>query len=101
MASQSVSVRTFLMTGTLLIVLTIISISVSFIPLESQWHVTIGLSIGAFKAAMVVLFFMQVVVSPRLTWVVIVASIVWLFILISLTLVDYLSRSLLPYAPGH
>ena len=101
MSTNSVSVRTILIVAAVLIVTTVISVSVSFIPLESKWHVTIAMSIGAFKACLVMLFFMQVIASSRLTWVVIVASLVWLTILFTLTLVDFLSRSLLPYAPGH
>ncbi len=101
MSTNSVSVRTILLIAVALIITTIISVSVSFIPLESKWHVTIAMSIGAFKASLVMLFFMQIIASPRLTWVVITASVVWLIVLLTLTLVDYLSRSLLPFAPGH
>lgn len=46
-----------------------------------------------FKATLVVLFFMHVKYSARLTWVVVVASVVWLGILLALTLADYASRA--------
>ena len=41
---------------------------------------------------MVVLFFMHVKYAPRLTQLVVIASIVWLVILFGVTLTDYLTR---------
>src|SRR5215467_14516686 len=51
-----------------------------------------ALAIAVFKAVLVVLFFMHVKYSTRLTWVVVLASIFWLGILLSLTFGDYLTR---------
>jgi cytochrome c oxidase subunit 4 len=42
---------------------------------------------------LVVLFFMHVKYSTRLTWVVVAASVFWLGILLALTMGDYLTRS--------
>lgn len=50
------------------------------------------LAIACAKASLVVLFFMHVRWSTRLTWVVIGSGIFWLLILFSLTLNDYLTR---------
>ena len=60
-----------------------------------------GLVIAAVKASLVVLFFMHAIHSPRVTWCVIVVSIVFLVILFSLTLADVMTRSLVPFMPGH
>jgi cytochrome c oxidase subunit IV len=57
----------------------------------------IMLSIAVTKATLVVLFFMHVKYSPKLTWVVIIGSVFWLFILLGLTMNDYLTRSWLHY----
>ena len=53
----------------------------------------IALIIATTKACLVVLFFMHVIHSTRLTWVVIVASFLWLGVLFVLTFADYLTRA--------
>ena len=55
----------------------------------------IALGIAIVKAALVILFFMHVKYSTRLTWVVIIASFLWLSLLFVLTFADYLTRG--PY----
>ncbi len=51
-----------------------------------------ALTIAAFKGSLVVLFFMHVKDSPRLTWAVAVSGIFWLMILLALTMGDYMTR---------
>jgi len=46
-----------------------------------------------FKATLVVLFFMHVKYSTRLTWAVVLGSVFWFGILIALTMSDYLTRA--------
>jgi cytochrome c oxidase subunit IV len=61
--------------------------------LDLGWANTpIALIIATTKACLVVLFFMHVIHSTRLTWVVIVASFLWLGVLFVLTFADYLTR---------
>jgi cytochrome c oxidase subunit IV len=50
------------------------------------------LAIACTKAALVVLFFMHVRWSTRLTWVVAMSGFFWLLILFTLGMADYLSR---------
>jgi cytochrome c oxidase subunit 4 len=52
-----------------------------------------ALAIAIFKATLVVLFFMHVKYSTRLTWAVVVGSVFWLGILLALTMSDYLTRA--------
>ena len=52
----------------------------------------IALLIAGIKAVLVILYFMHVKYSTRLTWVVVIASFFWLALLFVLTLTDYLSR---------
>ena len=59
----------------------------------------VALTIAVLKALLVILFFMHVKDSPRLTWLVVASGFVWLGIMIALTLSDYLSRGWLPM-PG-
>jgi cytochrome c oxidase subunit 4 len=50
------------------------------------------LSIACAKALLVILFFMHVRWSTRLTWVVAASGFFWLLILFGLTMGDYMSR---------
>ena len=52
-----------------------------------------ALAIACFKATIVILFFMHVKYSTRLTWAVVLGSIFWFAILIALTMSDYLTRA--------
>jgi cytochrome c oxidase subunit IV len=79
-----------------LIILTFVTVGVSFLPL-GQWHTIAGLAIATCKALLVVLFFMHVLYSSRLTWVVILVSLFWLAVMIGLTMSDYLTRQWLAY----
>jgi cytochrome c oxidase subunit 4 len=50
------------------------------------------LTIACTKALLVILFFMHVRWSSRLTWVVAAAGFFWLLIMFSITMSDYMSR---------
>ncbi|HKO00274.1 MAG TPA: cytochrome C oxidase subunit IV family protein [Thermoanaerobaculia bacterium] len=52
----------------------------------------IALVIATVKAVLVILFFMHVIHSTRLTWVVVIGSFLWLGVLFVLTFTDYLTR---------
>jgi cytochrome c oxidase subunit 4 len=96
-----ISPRTYTIVCLVLVLLTVLTVSVSLVPLEGGWHLVAGLSIGLCKASLVVLFFMHVLISNRLTWIVLAFACFWLGILLVLTLSDYLSRDLIPFMPGH
>jgi cytochrome c oxidase subunit 4 len=79
----------------MLIGLTVLTVSASFIQMES--HIAVGLVFGAVKALLVVLFFMHLLHSQRMTWLVAGAGLFWLAIMLVLTLSDYLTRPWLVY----
>ena len=54
----------------------------------------IALTIATIKATLVILYFMHVRHSTRLTWLVIIASFVMMGVLFVLTFSDYLSREM-------
>lgn len=58
-----------------------------------KWAVVVALTIAVVKAVLVILIFMHVRYSERFTWVLVVAGFFWLFIMIALTMGDYLTRS--------
>jgi cytochrome c oxidase subunit IV len=79
-----------------LIALTVLTVWLSFMEL-GPWHVVIGLAIATCKASLVAMFFMRVLSSGRLVWLIFGAGLFWLAILISLTMTDYLTRPWLAY----
>ena len=74
-----------------LMVLTILTVAVSRVDL-GLLNTPIALAIAVVKATLVILFFMHVIHSTRLTWVVIICSFLWLGVLFVLTFADYLTR---------
>ena len=74
---------------------TALTVGVAFIDLGWLNNVLM-LGIAVTKALLVVLFFMHVRWSTRLTWVVAASGFFWLLILFGLTMTDYLSRGWVP-----
>jgi cytochrome c oxidase subunit 4 len=70
---------------------TYLTVQIAFLDLGA-FNTIAALTIAVFKAVLVVLFFMHVKYSSRLTWAVVIGSIFWLGILLTLTLSDYLTR---------
>jgi cytochrome c oxidase subunit IV len=83
--------RTYYRVFAALIVLTLLTVFVSFLELGT-WHTTVGVAIGVAKALLVGLFFMHLLHSTRATWLAVLAGLFWLGILMALTLSDYLTR---------
>lgn len=84
--------RVYALVYAALIVLTVSTVGIAFVELPEQAHLWIGLAIATAKAVLVVLFFMHVWYSSRLTWVVALSGLLWLAILLAYVLTDYLSR---------
>lgn len=78
-----------------LMVLTATTTAVSFVDL-GPWNTVVALAIAFFKATLVVLFFMHVKYSPRLTQITVAGGLLWLAILILITLSDFMTRGWLP-----
>jgi cytochrome c oxidase subunit 4 len=95
MAQHVVPRKVYFAVFTALIVLTATTTGVSFLDL-GPWNTVVALGIAFLKAALVVLFFMHVKYSPRLTQVTIAGGLFWLVVLIALTLSDFMTRGWLP-----
>ncbi|MBV9494381.1 MAG: cytochrome C oxidase subunit IV family protein [Acidobacteria bacterium] len=72
--------------------LTILTVLASRVDLPG-WNTPIAMLIATTKAVLVILFFMHVIHSTKLTWAVIIASVFWLGLLFLLTFADYLTRA--------
>jgi cytochrome c oxidase subunit 4 len=93
MPGHAVSPTTLVVVLLSLLVLTGLTVGVSFLPLPGSWHVGSGLAIAAAKATLVLLFFMHVIDSQAATRAVIVVALFWLIgVLIALTFADYTTR---------
>src|SRR5258708_22583635 len=79
-----------------LIALTMLTVSISFLSL-GELHTAVGLAIASAKAVLVALFFMHLLHSPRLIWLVVVAGFFWLAIMMGGMLADYMTRGWLTY----
>jgi len=92
-------VRVYLGIFAALSVLTVITVAAAqfdFGPLNNL----VALGIATTKATLVVLYFMHARYSGKLTALVIAASVGFLFILVFLTLTDYVSRAWPMFAAG-
>ena len=68
---------------------------ISFINL-GIWNPVVALTIAVIKAVLVILFFMHVYYSTKLTKLTVAAGFFWLLIMITMSLSDYLTRTFLP-----
>ena len=101
MSERIFSVTTYASVLVALLLLTLLTVGISFLPLAGHWHIAAGLGIAVLKGGLVVLFFMHALHSPKLTWAVISVAAFWLLIMVALTLCDYLTRGMIPGMPGH
>ena len=91
MAEHIIPKRTYYVIYIALLVCTYLTWQVAFFDLGAL-NTIAALGIAIFKAVLVVLFFMHVKYSTRLTWAVVIGSVFWFGILIALTMGDYLTR---------
>jgi caa(3)-type oxidase subunit IV len=102
MSSRIISPATYIAVLIALVLLTCLTVGISFISLSPSWHLVLGLLIGVCKASLVGLFFMHLIDSRPTIWSVVWVSLFWLTIVFfALTFSDYLTRSWIPYVPGH
>ena len=88
-------VRLYVAVFAALLVLTVATVSVSYVDL-GPLSVVVALTIAFTKALLVVLFFMHLRESSGLVWVVAGGGFFWLAILIALTMSDVVTRGWLP-----
>ena len=92
MASHILPTRVYYTIFAILLLCTYLTVQIAFLDLGAL-NTVAALGIAVFKATLVVLFFMHVKYSSRLTWAVVIGGVFWLGILLTLTLTDYLTRA--------
>lgn len=82
---------------------TILTVLAAFKDLDHYFtgaNTVVALTIAVIKATLVVLYFMHVRYSTKLTWVIVIGGFFWLAIMFGLTMADYVSRDEMKALPG-
>ena len=87
-----VSPGVYVAVGVALLVLTGTTVGVSYIDL-GVFNAVVALAIAVIKMILVVLFFMHVKYSPRLTKLTVLAGVFVFIVLVGMTLTDYVTRA--------
>ncbi|MGB6131516.1 MAG: cytochrome C oxidase subunit IV family protein [Acidobacteriaceae bacterium] len=87
-----VSPMTYLIIGGCLLVLTASTTAISYVDL-GEFNAVVALAIACMKATLVVLFFMHVKYSSKLTKLTVACGFFTFLVLITMTMTDYISRA--------
>ena len=87
-----VSPKTYLIIGGCLLVLTGSTAAISYVDL-GEFNAVVALAIACIKMTLVVLFFMHVKYSSKLTRLTVGAGFFTFLVLITMTMTDYISRA--------
>jgi cytochrome c oxidase subunit 4 len=93
MARPTHSIKTYLAVYVALIALLCITVSFAFIDVGRHANNAIAIIIPCIKAVLIVLFFMHMKWEKWITWFFAAAGFIWLCIMISMTMTDYLTRN--------
>ncbi|MCI0415584.1 cytochrome C oxidase subunit IV family protein [bacterium] len=92
MSTHVVPKKVYFFVFAILMVFTALTVFAAYKDL-GQMNVVVAITIAVIKATLVVLFFMHVRYSDRLTWIVVITSFAWLALMLVLTLSDYFARA--------
>lgn len=95
MSEHIVSRKLYFLIFSALMVLTLLTVWVANYDL-GRMNAVVALTIAVIKGLLVVLYFMHVRYSSRLTMVFVAAGFIWLVIMVALTLSDYFTRQWIP-----
>ncbi len=83
--------KTYYKVASALFGLFVLTVAAAYVDLGNL-NIFVALTIAVVKAVLVVLYFMHVRYSTRLTWVFACAGFFWIIILFALTMSDYATR---------
>ena len=90
-SNHVVSIKLYVAIFLTLMVLTALTVAAAFVDLGAL-NTVVALGIAVTKATLVILFFMHVKHSSRLTWLVVASGFVFLAIMLAFTMADIVSR---------
>jgi cytochrome c oxidase subunit IV len=91
MSEHVVSRTTYFLVFGALMVLTVITVLVAKVDLGFL-NTFVAMTVAVIKALLVILWFMHVRYSSKLTWIIVAAGFFWLAIMFVFTLADYMTR---------
>ena len=91
MTHSTVSIKVYFAVFAALILFTFITVAVAYQDLGAL-NTIVALTIAAVKALLVLMYFMHLRYSSRLTWIFAATGFVWLALIIGLTMSDVISR---------
>lgn len=89
--TRIVPARVYLLVFFVLIILTVVTTLIAYVDL-GPFNLIVAMTVATLKASLVILYFMHVRHSSRLTWLVIAAGFIWLSLLILGTMSDVITR---------
>lgn len=92
MSEHIVPVKTYLLVFLALLAGTALTTTIAFVDL-GPFNAIVALTIAMIKAVLVILFFMHIKYSSRMTKVTVISAFFFLLILLALSMTDYVTRS--------
>jgi len=84
--------KTLLSTALALVVLTVVTVAVFYLPIPAPFDVIIALLLASFKATLVGMFFMGLYYDEKFNTVVLVFSFIFFVVFVGITLLDTMYR---------
>ena len=101
MSERLLSPAVYIIVLVVLMLLTILTVGLSFVPSSGIVRIVAGQTIAVIKASLVVLFFMHACAAAQ-TRAVIAVTVFWfVVVMLTLTFSDYFTRGMIPDLPGH
>lgn len=76
-----------------LLFLTFLTVFVTWVHIPGPWNVIVAIGIAALKATLVAMFFMNLWWDSKFNLILLVTSLIFLFLLVGMTLLDTLFRN--------
>lgn len=96
MAHEPIKPRTYVVIYVALLLLTATTVYLAAEAHLGKAEVPVALGIASLKTLLVAIFFMHLIHSRPLTWLVIVAGVLFLAVMLTITLSDYWTRDWMP-----
>lgn len=77
-----------------LFILTLVTVGIHYLALPHPWSIIVALAVAVFKAGLVALFFMNLYWDTKFNLMLLIASFVFLALLVGLTMLDTMFRIL-------
>lgn len=91
-AHHIIPMKTLISTTVALVVLTIVTVAVFYLPIPAPFDVVVAILLASFKATLVGMFFMGLYYDEKFNTVVLIFSFLFFLIFVGITLLDTMFR---------